>query len=180
MGASAPAFLTVFPCGPVPDTSTVNYVGGEARPNNTIVGLSAGRFCVYSYASTDVIIDLVGAFGPTGLSYKPSPPDRVFDTRTFRPPLVAGEAIVYSVGTAALGGVTPGAASVNVTAANHTAAGFVTTYACGAIPNTSTLNQQVGQAAANGAIVPLVGLQSCAWTNAGGDLIVDLNGWWVP
>jgi len=42
------------------------------------------------------------------------------------------------------------------------------------------VNQRVGQAVANGAIVPLDQLRSCAWTFGGGDLIVDLNGWWVP
>ena len=89
VGASEPAFLTVFPCGPLPDTSTVNYVAGEARPNNTIVGLSGGRFCVYSFAETDVLIDLVGSFGSTGFSYKPTAPTRVIDTRQYRPPLVA-------------------------------------------------------------------------------------------
>jgi hypothetical protein len=135
---------------------------------------------VYSPAATDVLVDLVGAFGPSGLSFKPSPPDRVLDTRQFRPPLVAGEAIVYSVSTPSLGGSQPGAASVNVTAANHTAPGYVTTYDCGVRRDTSTLNQQVGQDSANGAIVPLTGLQSCAWTFGGGHLIVDLNGWWVP
>ena len=59
--------------------------------------------------------------------------------------------------------------------------GYVTTYDCGVRRDTSTLNQQVGQTTANGAIVPLAaGLQSCAWMYGGGDLIVDLNGWWVP
>ena len=57
---------------------------------------------------------------------------------------------------------------------------YVTTYDCVTRGDTSTLNQQVGQATANGAIVPLDGLRSCAWTSGGGDLIVDLNGWWVP
>ena len=36
---------------PLPNTSTVNYVAGEARPNNTIVGLSGGRVCIFSYAA---------------------------------------------------------------------------------------------------------------------------------
>jgi hypothetical protein len=180
VGASEPAFLTVFPCGPLPGTSTINYVAGEARPNNTIVGLTGGRFCVYSYASTDVLVDLVGSFGPTGFSYQPTAPTRVMDTRQFRPPLVAGEAIVYSVSAPALGTTQPGAAFVNVTAANHTVPGYVTTYDCGVRRDTSTLNQQVGQAAANAAIVSLTGLQSCAWMYGGGDLIVDVNGWWVP
>ena len=84
------------------------------------------------------------------------------------------------MGAASLGGRSPGAAYVNVTAVNHLVAGYVTTYDCVTRRDTSTLNQRVGQANANGAIVPLSSLQSCAFTFGGGDLIVDLNGWWVP
>jgi hypothetical protein len=180
VNAATPGFLTVFPCsGVVPNTSTVNYVAGEARPNNTIVGLSAGRICIYSDAETDVLVDLVGSYGATGLGYRPTSPVRVLDTRRNGMP-GAETAVAYSVGAAGLGGQVPGAASVNVTAANHAVPGYVTTYDCVTRRNTSTLNQQVGQATANGAIVPLDGLRSCAWTFGGGDIIVDLNGWWVP
>ncbi len=180
VNASTSAFLTAFPCnGAIPDTSTVNYVAGEARPNNTIVGLVGGRVCIYSYAETEVLVDLVGSFGPTGLAYQATAPVRVLDTRS-GPPLGAGGAIAYSVAAPALGGTRPGAAFVNVTAANHIVPGYVTTYDCGVRRDTSTLNQRVGQGTANGAIVPLSGLQSCLWTYGGGDLIVDLNGWWVP
>lgn len=177
--ASAPGFLTVFPCGPRPNTSTVNYVAGEARPNNTIVGLSGGRICIYSDQDTEILVDLLGAFGPTGLAYQPTAPVRVLDTRPSST-LGPGGAASYGVGATALAGQTPGAAFVNVTGADHAAAGYVTTYDCATRRDTSTVNTKVGQAAANGAIVPLSGLQSCVWSFAGGNVIVDLNGWWVP
>jgi hypothetical protein len=180
VGAAGPAFLTVFPCaGSVPQTSTVNYVAGEARPNNVIVGLSGGQACVYTYGETDVLIDLVGAFGPSGLSYKPTPPQRVLDTRQGQPPIPPGGAIAYGVDRPGLAPDAADAAFVNVTAADHTVPGYTTTYDCVTRRDTSTLNQQVGQAAANGAIVPLTNLQSCAWMYGGGHLIVDLNGWWI-
>jgi hypothetical protein len=179
VGAAAPAYLTVFPCGPLPPTSTVNYAAGEARPNNVIVGLSAGRVCVYSHAETDVLIDLTGAFGPTGLSYKPTVPTRVLDTRQTQSYIPAGEAVGYDVTAPALGADQPAAAFVNVTAADHLAPGYVTTYDCVMRRETSTLNQQVGQVVANGANVPLSGVQSCAWFFGGGHLIVDVNGWWI-
>ena len=180
VNAAAPGFLTVFPCaGAPPNTSTVNYVGNEARPNNTIVGLSSGRICVFSDQATDVLVDLLGSFAAEGLAYQPTAPVRVLDTRRTGT-LVAGGVAAYSVSAAGLGAQVPGAAYVNVTAANHTVDGFVTTYDCVTRRDTSTLNQKVGQATANGAIVPLSALQSCGWTFGGGDLIVDLNGWWVP
>jgi len=179
VGAAGAGFLTVFPCGARPNTSTVNFVGGEARPNNTIVGLAGGKVCIYSEVATEVLVDLVGSFGTTGLAYQPTPPVRVLDTRTSGT-LGAGADVGYSVGAASLGARVPGAAYVNVTAVNHLVPGYVTTYDCVTRRDTSTLNQRVGQANANGAIVPLAALRSCAWTFGGGDLIVDLNGWWVP
>jgi hypothetical protein len=180
VNASTAGFITVYPCGgAVPNTSTVNYVKGEARPNNTIVGLSSGRVCVFSDASTEILVDVLGAFGSGGLAYLPTPPVRVLDTRRTGT-LGAGASVGYGVGAASLGSAVPGAAYVNVTAANHLVPGFVTTYDCITRRDTSTLNQKVGQAAANGAIVPVSALRSCLWTYGGGDLIVDLNGWWVP
>ncbi len=175
-------YLTVFPCGAtLPPTSTVNHVAGEARPNNTIVGLTAGRVCIFSFADSDVLVDLLGSFGPTGSAYRPTPPVRVIDTRQYRPPLAAQETVGYSVATPGLGATTPSAAFVNVTAADHAVPGYVTTFDCGVRRETSTLNQKVGETAANGAIVPLAAsLQSCVWMFGGGHLIVDLNGWWVP
>ena len=297
-----PGYLTAYPCSSgVPDTSTVNYVGGQTVANTTIAALSsAGQLCVWSYAETDILVDITGWLGagrhlapdadrpdagrrhphrasvgirlgpgatltvdlngrgscrhdggrperhrrrrlgagvPDGVPVRtaarhvdrqlrrrrgPSEQhdrraergqvlhlqlrgdrrahrprrivrlDRVLlqadraDPRDRHPPVPAapgsaGEAIAYSVSTAALGG-TPARCCIRQRHGCEPHGARVTsrptTVACDA--NTSTLNQQVGQATANGAIVPLVGLQSCAWTYGGGDLIVDLNGWWVP
>jgi hypothetical protein len=73
------------------------------------------------------------------------------------------------------------AAFVNVTAVGHTGAGYTSTFACDQLPDTSTLNQYVGQVASNGAIVPASQSgTSCAWMLSGGHLAIDLSGWWVP
>ncbi len=59
-------------------------------------------------------------------------------------------------------------------------AGYVTTYDCTNRTTTSAVNAVVGQVNANGAIVPLRnGLDSCLFSQSGGNLVVDLNGWWV-
>ena len=74
------------------------------------------------------------------------------------------------------------AVSVNVTATGHDTDGFVTAFGCGAsVPEASTLNQRVGEANANGAIVP-VGADStgCVFTSSATNVIVDLNGWVAP
>jgi len=179
-GASASAYLTVYPCGQrLPETSTVNYVAGEDRPNNTIVGLGNGRVCIYSYAATDVLVDLVGDLGPTGLSYKPTAPVRVLDTRSGAP-VPAGVSLAYNTIAPALETDVAEAAFVNVTAVDHVVPGYVTTFDCVVRRETSTVNQRVGQVSANGAIVPLQpNGDTCAWMYGGGHLVVDLNGWWV-
>lgn len=179
VGASTPGYLTVFPCGvDVPTTSTVNHAAGETRPNNTIVGLGGGAVCVFSLAEADVLVDLVGAFAPNGLSYVPTDPVRLVDTRDDDQPVTAGSGVEYDLGAL---GLDARAAFVNVTAVGHTTAGYTSTFACDQIPDTSTLNQFVGEVAANGAIVPatLWG-SSCAWMLNGGHLAIDLSGWWVP
>jgi hypothetical protein len=182
VSASAAGFVTLYPCGiKRPGTSSLNFGQGEVRPNNAIVGITNGQLCVYSSADTDVIIDITGAFGLTGQSYLPATPTRVLDTRN-TPAGNKGERVsAYGVRLSELGDAEVAAASVTVTAVNHTAAGFVTTFGCsGARPATATLNPRPGAAAANGAIVPVPdGALSCLYTLSGGDLIVDLTGWWV-
>ena len=167
---------------PLPETSTVNHVAREARPNNTIVGLIGGPGLHLQLrrdrrarrprrvVRPDRVLLQADAAG-SGDRHPPVPPAggrrrRRWATAWRRRRSAATQ---------------PSAAFVNVTATNHTVPGYVTTFDCGVRRETSTLNQQVGETAANGAIVPLAAnLQSCAWMYGGGHLIVDLNGWWVP
>ena len=72
----------------------------RGRPNNTIVGLSGGRICVFSDQATDVLVDLLGSFAAAGLAYQPTAPVRVLDTRRTGT-LAAGAVAAYSVGAAA-------------------------------------------------------------------------------
>ena len=68
----------------MPDTSTVNFVGGQTVANNTIAALSgAGQLCVWTYAETDILVDITGWLGPGGTSrFTPIGPTRVVDTRS--------------------------------------------------------------------------------------------------
>ncbi len=181
IGADAAGFLTVYPCGTAPPVaSNVNFAAGEVRPNNTIVAVAPGGLvCVYSSATVDVIVDVTAAFSLNGqLEYLPATPQRLIDTRGTG--LVgAGGEIAFSVPSP---GVSPGAVSVNVTATGHDTDGFTTTFGCGtSVPEASTLNQRVGESVANGAIVPAgASATGCVFTSSATNLIVDLNGWWVP
>jgi len=50
----------------------------------------------------------------------------------------------------------------------------------GVATTTSALNAVAGEVNANGAIVPLdSGVDSCLFTQSGGNFVVDLSGWWV-
>lgn len=178
---AAAGFLTAYPCGRGrPDTSSLNFAAGETRPNNAIVATDDGSICVYADTATDVLIDVTGAFGPNGLGFVAVDPVRLLDTRRGVPLATAEVRSFSSLGTK-LSPLTPRSASVNVTALDHPAAGFVSTFDCVTLRDTSTLNPVPGSVSANGAIVPLVdGDRSCLMSSSGGNLIVDLTGWWVP
>lgn len=182
VGADAAGFLTVYPCATVPPVaSTVNYAAAEARPNNTIVAVAPGGLvCVYSSAAVDVIVDVTAAFSTSGqLEYLPAAPQRLADTRPEHVVAAGGE-IAFAVPSP---GATAGAVSVNVTATGQDSDGFTTAFGCGtAVPGVSTLNQQVGEANVNGAIVPIAAAVTtgCVFTSTTTNLIVDLNGWWLP
>jgi hypothetical protein len=177
---SAAGYMTAFPCSSGrPSTSSLNFAAGETRPNNAIVATDDGTVCVYSDTDADILLDVTAAFGPNGLGLVPVTPVRVLDTR--RTSVFArGETRAYSALGANASPLTPRSASVNVTALDQRADGFVTTFDCVTLRDTSTLNPSVGTVSANGAIVPVRGGdQSCLMSSAGGNLIVDLNGWWV-
>lgn len=64
-GASAPGYVTVFPCGSVPVASTLNYGVGTTRANETIAELSPeGDLCVYTSSDVHIVVDLVGFTHP--------------------------------------------------------------------------------------------------------------------
>lgn len=58
-------YLTVYPADvPLPPSSNVNYVAGQAIPNVVVSSVSPdGRVKIYSYAATHVIVDVAGWFG---------------------------------------------------------------------------------------------------------------------
>ena len=61
VGGDVPGYLTVWPCGPQPNTSTVNFASGTAVANGAQVPLSAdGSVCVYANTNVQVIVDVNG------------------------------------------------------------------------------------------------------------------------
>ena len=185
VGAAAPGFATLYPCGAArPDASNINYAAGQTIANSAIAKPGAGgKICIYSSASADVLLDMVGFF-PAGSDYTPIPnPTRTLDTRNGigapAADLVAGQTLeLASTGVAGVPG-DASAIAVNLTIVGATAPGFATLYPCGATrPDASNINYAAGQTIAASAIAkPGTGGKICIYTFATADVLVDVAGY---
>jgi len=179
-GPGGDGYLTAWDCdGAPPNVSSLNYTAGAPRGAATVVGLSASRvFCVFSYAATDLIVDVSGAYeAGAGQRFTPQPPTRILDTRATGAPGAGG---TVQVKVPATGGKTPSAATVNLTATGGAKPGFLTAFPCGGTPPVvSNVNHGVGAAAANLATVKLTADGSfCVFSLEKVDVLVDLLGTW--
>jgi hypothetical protein len=179
VNAAAAGFATVFPCGTVPDASSVNYLGltNEAVANEVIAKLSpTGSICVYTSAQADVLVDVAG-YVPATSDYMSLTPVRLADTRPT--PVAAGG--ILEIPVAGRGGVPADATAVvaNVTLVNAAAAGFATVFPCGTVPDASTANYRgaTNEAVANEVIAKLSPTGSiCVYTYAASNVLVDVVG----
>lgn len=65
--SSSGGYVTVYPCGALPDASNLNFVTGQTVPNAVTSALSsAGTVCIYVYGIADVLVDVVGYFQTGG------------------------------------------------------------------------------------------------------------------
>jgi hypothetical protein len=161
--ASSPTsagYLEVYPEGAAPatPTSNVNFTAGETVANLVTVPLStAGGVSVLNFAGTTAVdVDVEGYYSTTGAGlYNPVTPTRVAGTLAAGTPIAANTAIPVTVA----GGTTgiPASATavvVNLTAAGGTSASYLSSYAAGATPaTTSSLNFTAGETVANRDIV---------------------------
>jgi hypothetical protein len=186
VGPCASGYLTAYPCnaGP-PLASNVNHPSWRTTATAATVMLdAAGDFCIYSYASTDVVVDVFGVYGSGGSGYTPITPTRLVDTRpgaaasALRGALVANTPATVKV--AGANGVPANATAVsfNLTAVLPTTAVYVTAYPCSATPPTvSNLNALAGTIVANRVVVDLDATGSlCLVANGGVDVVVDITG----
>ncbi len=195
--ATADSFLSVYPAGTVqPTSSAVNFVPGQAVPNQAVVELSGsgGITVTNSVGSVDVIVDLAGWYtsgatgATTGSSFHTLVPVRVVDTRS-------GSGYAYSGDTLGPNGTLPislagldGIPSTNVTGVvmnltttNATAVGNLQVWPGGdSRPASSSLNWTPGETTQNLVVVGLgVDDSLVTFNNSPGDvdLIIDLSGW---
>ena len=190
--ADAVGHLQVYPCGATRslETSTINYLTHEARPNTVVVGTDgAGRVCLRSLTPVDVVIDLTGYFAPgAGYEFTALRSIRIFDSRrtdtrlnesTAGGRVRAGQVVRLLVAGERGVPATAKAASVNLTATESSEPLHLTAYPCGGRPDTSNLNVLPYQTAANGAMVKLSAAgELCLYALRDVHLIVDINGVW--
>jgi hypothetical protein len=178
--ADAAGYLTAWPCGAGrPDVSSVNFTTSGARGAHAVVPLTGGQLCVYSPVTTNVIVDLQGAFVPTGaepevgLRYEALiEPGRLVDTRT-------AERLELITISAPPGAV---AVTVNLTATAPLETGYLSAYPCGGgVPGVSNVNFTPGETVAGSAYVPVNASGTfCVATVGRPHVLVDLTGVFGP
>ena len=172
VNATAPGFLTVYPCDqPVPLVSSVNYVVAVPVTNKVIATVPGdGRVCIYTMSAADVVVDLDGWL-PADQPFHADTPHRVLDTRQTSAPLTDVAVPVAPPG--AVGAV------VNVTVTAPAAAGYATVYPCGgAVPLVSNVNFVARATVPGAALVPVDDAgRLCVHTSTPAHVIVDVVGW---
>ena len=185
------AFITAFPCGAMPPTSSLNPAAGKVTPNLVIAQVSpTGTVCFFTNTDIDLVVDVVG-FVSSGSQnrFTPSTPFRFTDTRdTSRPEIHAGQAGVrlapsqtLVVQIAGVRGIPTNARAIsaNLTVVDATDRGFVTAWPCGELPMASNVNYEFAAAVANAAQLPLsAGGAVCIYSSSSAQVIIDVNGWW--
>jgi uncharacterized delta-60 repeat protein len=191
--AAAPAasgYLTVYPGGTSrPGVSTLNYSPGQTRSNLATVRLgAAGDWSVYNGSSgtVDLVVDVAGYY-LDGTPTEPGTfvavdPQRLLDTRTAGPPNT-GPMKPDSVRSAGAP-VEASAIVVNGTVTQPSRGGFMafqgtTEYYNGHYP-VSALNFVAHQTAANMAIVAPNGFWIFNRSTGTSQVIVDLEGYFLP
>jgi hypothetical protein len=185
-GSNRTGFVTAYPDGTaVPDASNGNIVAGGVRANTAVVRVGTnGRIALrMSDAQADVIVDVLGSFGPSGGRVTTVSPQRIVDSRiglgTAMVPFGAGEARTVQI--TGRGGVPTNATAViaNVTATDTTAWGFLTVWPTGnQEPPTSNLNFLPGQTVPNLVMLRLGTNGQLSISNGRGsaNVIVDVMG----
>ncbi|CAN5425478.1 hypothetical protein BH10ACT2_BH10ACT2_12500 [soil metagenome] len=184
-------FVTVFPCGqPRPNASNLNFTPGKVIANAVLARVGdAGRVCLYSSVTTDLLVDVSGSFPTTDVLTPLTAPQRILDSRIGGSTadgqhqglglIPAGT--TYQLPIAGRVGVPANVVAVvlNVTVVQPSSNGFVTVFACGQDrPTASNLNFKAGDVIPNAVITSLgTGGNVCIFSSAGTDLLVDVSGY---
>ncbi|BAN03866.1 HYR domain-containing protein [Ilumatobacter coccineus] len=188
---SGRGYVTVSPCGDRPLASSLNYGSAGAVVGNELVAkLSAdGTVCVFSSASTDLTVDVVG-YVPSSSAARSLDPARVYATRSGDATVdgdqqgvgrvVAGSFVEVDIaGRAGVPASGVGAVVMNITAVNPSGRGYVTVSPCGDRPLASSLNYGSAGAVVGNELVAKLSADGtvCVFSSAATDLTVDVVGY---
>ena len=140
---SLDAFVTAYPCGDLPPTSSLNPAVGQITPNLVMAQVSpTGTVCLFTNADVDLVVDVVGfVSSATATKFTPSTPFRFTDTRDLSRlavsagqggvRLAAGQTLVIPM--AGVRGIPANARAIsaNLTAVDAIGGGFLTAFPCG-------------------------------------------------
>ncbi len=188
--ARAPGFVTVFPCGgTIPTSATLNYTAGATATNAVITGLdAAGRVCIYTQATVDMVVDLSG-YLPSPAPVSAMAPIRVLESRT-GPGLSTVDGLQFAIGVrspdtvttlpiAGRGGIARdvGTVVLTVTVTEPVRNGFVTVFSCASgRPNAAHVNFSAGQTVSNMVVADVAPDGTvCIYSMAGTHLVVDVT-----
>jgi hypothetical protein len=189
---AGPGFVTVYPTGSGrPNASSINVdVAGQTIANVVTVPIGdSDSVDVFSQPAADLIADVQGYYRPSEIAtagrFVPVNPTRLLDTREPNPirfgALAGGDHVDIDV--AGVAGLPPDAiaAALKVTITESVASGFWTVFPTGTPqPTVSNLNVEgTGSTIANQVIATLSSGRTTVFSQSGGQLIVDLVGWFT-
>ena len=178
-----PGFVTLSPTGSArPVVSNLNYLAGDFISNGALVQLGGGSLDMYTHATAALSIDVTGYFTPTtGTNvgrFTAINGARVVDTRNTGA-LAPGQTIAVPLPA----GVPSDAVAVaaNITMPNSPNWGYATAWPAGQTrPEVTSVSMSAaGQTRAAGQIVGTTSAGFNVWTTTGGNVIVDITGYFT-
>ena len=181
-------YVSVFPAGtPRPDTSTLNLNGwNQTVANTTLIPLSSGAVDIYASVGVQILVDVAGAFVPTGGAATAgrfvglaTGATRVYDSRSVGRP-VSGSGVVR-IPRPSFVPADASAIVANLTVTASSGPGFWTAWSAGGPrPDASVLNTETtGQTRAALTIVPISAQGFDVFGSIGGHLLVDVAGYFT-
>ena len=187
VGGQSLGFLTLWPAGQdQPVVSTLNNPKATVVANAAIVPAgTGGAIAVYPNQNTDLVADINGYFaapGMGGMSFYPSAPCRVIDTRSTGGAFVGQRTPAVDVVDSSCG--IPSAAQAyvfNATVVPQVRVGYLTLWPHGeSQPVASTLNALDGFITSNMAILPNLDGNTNAYASGVTQLILDISSYFAP
>ena len=181
-------YLTIWPSDESqPNVSTLNNPTATVVANAAIVPADPanGDVSVFTYNSSDVVIDVNGFFGPpdpAAYSFYPVTPCRAYDSRNNNGQPFSGERTVNIVNSPCAPPSNATGYVFNATVVPNHRLGYLTLWPDGETqPTVSTLNAYDGFITSNMAIVPNMNGSTDAYAGDGStQLILDISGYFAP